>query len=392
MDRFDPVARVRELTEASDRIGSNLLELESNATVALLDAADLSGETGDRWDAARRTLDGLFTAHASLKDVIEQARPLAGRGWLLSGLKLDELRTVLDGASIVVADTTMRLAERDLLSNSRVVVRQTADELIAEMSASYAEVKSVVVGVATVWDALIPRLRCERQRFLELTRSADDVGLHLPGLAAAERTLRDVSESVLSDPLAVDLACLDSIVAAFDFADLELAEFRSLPESCADRVDAARALLDEAQRLIADCGEAVRRVSSRIVLREPLEVVALPSGITEWFDRFERDANETGEASAGELIAWNRRLDQVVGEVHAVSTRCRLLFAEREDLRARLSAYLAKAERLGALEDNVLDRTYEEARSALYTAPSDLDVAHDLVRRYQQQLSTRARL
>jgi hypothetical protein len=63
------------------------------------------------------------------------------------------------------------------------------------------------------------------------------------------------------------------------------------------------------------------------------------------------------------------------------------MIAERDDLRARLDGYRAKAAALGLLEYPVVVSAYEQARSILYTAPTDVAAARDLVVAYQNTLS-----
>src|SRR6476659_815315 len=87
----DPRDRLQALRLTSERIASNLLELESDDTVAMLDASDLRGVTAERWSDARLRLAGLFAAHAALKDLIDRAADLLARSWLLTGNRLDEL-------------------------------------------------------------------------------------------------------------------------------------------------------------------------------------------------------------------------------------------------------------------------------------------------------------
>jgi len=59
---------------------------------------------------------------------------------------------------------------------------------------------------------------------------------------------------------------------------------------------------------------------------------------------------------------------------------------QRNELRGRLDAYRAKANRLGLLEDSRLCELYDHAHRELYSAPTDLTAAEELVRRYQQGL------
>ncbi len=59
----------------------------------------------------------------------------------------------------------------------------------------------------------------------------------------------------------------------------------------------------------------------------------------------------------------------------------------RNQLRALLDAYQVKASRLGVVEDPEIGRIFAQAHEALYTAPTDLALVAQLVRRYQQMLS-----
>jgi hypothetical protein len=60
---------------------------------------------------------------------------------------------------------------------------------------------------------------------------------------------------------------------------------------------------------------------------------------------------------------------------------------ERVQLRGRLDAYSAQAHAFGLDEDPAVTDAHDQAESALYTAPTDLDAAAALVFRYQQLVS-----
>ncbi len=66
---------------------------------------------------------------------------------------------------------------------------------------------------------------------------------------------------------------------------------------------------------------------------------------------------------------------------------CRAPLRDRNQLRALLETYQVKAKRLGRDQDLGLSEIFREARDVLYTAPTDLAQAAQLVRRYQQALS-----
>jgi hypothetical protein len=389
MDRFDPVGRLRQLKAANDRITSNLLELEGDPTVAMLEAAQLRGLTADRWADARRTLAGLFGAHTALKDVLETATRLTARPLLLSGSRLAELEALLEGPSIVVSDISLRLADRGLLSDSRRVARRTPDQLIADMSAEYDTVKSVVVGVADVWDKIIPRLRAERARSLDLSRLADELGVDDALLAESSHTLREVSEAALSDPLALDIASLDDVSAALESIEHELTELNDLIADWPDQLGDARVLLDRALRATEACAEVVALANSRVVLEDPVEVPALPNGIADALEQVIARGTEDRVGGGADLVTWRRATLDRIAEVEWVTERCRALLGQRDDLRARLDAYAAKAARLGLLENPEVVEAFERAQATLYIAPSDLGGAGELVGQYQRLIAQR---
>ena len=387
MDRFDPVTRLRQLRAANDRITSNLLELEADPTVAMLDAADLRGVTADRWTEARQLLAGLFAAHTALKDVIETATRLTARPLLLTGSRLEELEALLNGSSIVVSDTSLGLADRGLLSESRRVVRRTADQLIDEMSIMYDTVKSIVVRVTDVWDCLIPRLRSERARSLDLIRLGEELGVDDASVAGASSLLRELSEGVLSDPLAVDVTQLDEVSAAFDRREHDLGELHALATDWPDHVRAARALLEAAVRATEACADAVALADSRVVQEDPIEALPLPVGIADELERAIACGNENRLGGGADLVAWRRATVGRIAELESVTERCRTLVGVRDELRARLDAYSAKAARLRLLESGEVVDAYERARGALYEAPTDLGVAHALVDQYRRVIA-----
>ena len=56
-------------------------------------------------------------------------------------------------------------------------------------------------------------------------------------------------------------------------------------------------------------------------------------------------------------------------------------------MRALLDAYQVKAKRLGVLEDREVADSYARAQAVLYNAPTDLNLAAQLVRAYQEMVN-----
>jgi len=387
MDQKQLTARLRQLDEACNRIGSNLLDLERHPAVALLKVSDLTGETAERWAETQETLAQLFVSHGALRALIDDVRRRHAHARLTP--RLDELSAMLDGESIVVSDESARLAERDLLSPSRVVVRRSPDQLIADMSVRYEQVRDVVVSVGAVWDELIPRLREERQRAVELARVATALGLEADRLARVTSSLRDLSDLVLSDPLTVDRSRIDSIMAAIDGVDADLSVHRELVDHWPEQVARARDLLAEATSAIQEYNELAARTESRIAVGEDLRRVVLPPDLERSLARI-TDRPDAPTSNRADLIDWCRTVEGCLAAARGGADRCRSLLDQRAELRGLLDAYVAKASQLALLEDPAVSEAFEHAHAALYVAPTDLAAARRGVEHYRCELAVRS--
>jgi hypothetical protein len=387
MDQKQLIARLRQLDDACDRIGSNLLDLDRHPAVALLKVSHLAGETAERWAAANETLAGLFVAHGALRALIDDANRQHSRAWFMP--RLDELAAMLDGQSIVVSDESARLGDRDLLSASRVVVRRSPDQLIADMSARYEQVRDVVMSVAAVWDEMIPRLREERRRVVELGRAAAALAVDADGLARVTEELRNLSDRVLSDPLALDRTQIDSIATVIDGFDRELSALRQLVDHWPEQVARARGLLDEARAAVGEYDELAARTKTRIATAHGFVRVVLPPDLEDSLTRIAADHDVPVDGRV-DLIEWCRTVEASLVAARHGSDRCRSLLAERAELRGLLDAYVAKASQLGLLEDPAVSEALEHARLALYVAPTDLELARQRIEQYQRLLSARS--
>jgi hypothetical protein len=180
-------------------------------------------------------------------------------------------------------------------------------------------------------------------------------------------------------------------VRTLDATRSELESANALRRDTAARLAAARAQLEELATLARQGEEAHARRVSRIVGAEapqPLTVdprldpelarIALLTDGGRWVDA--RDA----------LQRWTERVEASLGTAHAVVAANLAPIEERNELRALLDAYQSKAGRLGLIEDKRLRGLYDDAHDALYTAPTDVARATELVRAYQTELRTQS--
>ncbi len=95
-------------------------------------------------------------------------------------------------------------------------------------------------------------------------------------------------------------------------------------------------------------------------------------------------------AAASALVQWTTRCREAKSRADQALVANRAPMAVRNELRGRLDAYQAKAYRTGRLEDPAAAALHARAHTVLFTAPTNLDEAEQLVRHYQQVVSAPA--
>jgi hypothetical protein len=389
MTTNDLDATLGRLTDASEAIGANLLELERDPARRLLDAATLTGETAGRWASATRLLDALWQRFTRFNELLDRARSLRGSRTRLAPDREAELTALLHGPSIELDADDVPLGQRALLGERRSTTRVTPDELLARMSEDFEQVMGVVVAAGGTWDALVPRVNRAREVLAQVAEVD-------PALAAGvdparlERRLDRFADVLATDPIAIGTADLDAIELALQGLQAGLDDAAEVRTSLPDRITRARAALDELRsesRLAADAyDEARRKIGAPAVAPAP----EFDPNVDEELDAVLALADQGRWLAADRaLTSWETRVEDLAGQVRASIRASRHPIDARNELRGRLDAYQAMAEAHGVLEDREVAARYELARAALYNAPADLDRAVMLVRAYQDSLSER---
>lgn len=375
--------KLEGLRSAVERIGQNLVDLEVDSSRQLLEASKLTGESAERWSSASAKLTELWQWHGLLQAHVERATKLR------DGKRFDELAALLDGPSIELSTADVPMAQRTLLGDSQVADRCSADQLLRRMSTAFDEVRTVIAGIGGAWEALIPRLDAARKQLTECQQMAADLAESArTDLESAAQQLAAASAKTTSDPLAVVPAELDRLTRS-------LAEIRSDLESVAlvrrnfdGRLAEARELADRLRRLAEE---------GRVAHEELLVKIALPTAPPGLALREDLDAELGGIAALGtrgawrdargELDQWTARTTGLLDEAGRILRANQAPIDSRNQFRALLDAYQVKAKHLGMVEDPDLAAIFTQAHDALYTAPTDLSLVGQLVRRYQETLN-----
>ncbi|GAQ56572.1 hypothetical protein [Streptomyces acidiscabies] len=394
MDRDEVDRALARLGQEHEAIETSLLALQDHAGRRLLEGAELTGVTRERWAAADTAISLLWTYFDAYADALRSAREIRSRRRWSSREDLVELTELLRGEPISMTGTGV-LAEHFSLA-----------ALVDRMNDLYASSLDLVVAADAVWSALPARidlLAAELQRTRNLAHSVGvRPGEHPSGddLEQITRTLTDLRAKVVSDPLAYwvptkgssapgggrpDTTVYDREARALEDVRREIDAVLTVRQDAEQRLVRLRDVLSRADRTLAEARSARGEVLAKIAATEVPVVNGPPTALQEQLAaaaEYRRQGQwhrlspllESLEQKADDEL--ERARDQL-GAVTAP-------LAIRAELRGRLDAYKAKVARLGLAEDPFLIERYDAARRMLWSAPCDLRVAEQAVLRYQR--------
>ncbi|MFD8394086.1 hypothetical protein ACFV2N_33985 [Streptomyces sp. NPDC059680] len=394
MDRDEVDRALARLGQEHEAIETSLLALQDHAGRRLLEGAELTGVTKERWQAteARITLLwGYFDAYAA---ALRSAREIRARRRWSSREDLLELTELLRGEAVTVAGNGT-LSESFSLSG-----------LVDRMNELYATSLDLVVTADAVWSALPARidlLAAELQRTRKLAHSVGvRPGEHPAGddLERITRTLTKLREDVVSDPLAFwvpaegssapgggrpDTTVYDREARALEDVRREIDAVLTVRQDAEARLIRLRDVLSRADRTLAEARTARGEVLAKIAATE-VPVVSGPPTVLQ--EQLATAAEYRRQAQWHRLSPLLESLEQKAEDellrARESLTAVTAPLAVRAELRGRLDAYRAKVARHGLAEDPFLIERYDAARRMLWSAPCDLRVAEQAVLRYQQ--------
>jgi hypothetical protein len=376
-------AELIRLEAAATAIAANLVDLDDNPARKDLDKGPLTGRTAAAWGDAADALGRLWDGYRMLTELIAKARALRDQRRFTDTDKAEYVDLVL-GRSITLSTTTVPLAQRGLLGAGQVSTTCTPAELLAAMEAAFATAVGVATRAGEVWQRLMPAA-AEAAAALATVRRLT-AGSANATLDEADRRLGDFTAALAADPLGCDEADLAAARTLIARADAERTSAAELREALTQRLADARRLMDE----LAEAVRAAAAAESAAVGRFPDGAIAAAPGPDLRPDLAAIEA--LAAAGHWSLISprlhdWTQRAQRRLGAVRAATARNAGLLTDRNELRGRLDAYRAKALRRGLGEIDDLTRLAETARTALYTAPCDLDAARAAVNAYQDAVA-----
>ncbi|MFF4750008.1 hypothetical protein ACWD5R_07905 [Streptomyces sp. NPDC002514] len=407
LDRDEVDRALARLAAEHEAIETSLLALQDHAGRRLLEGAELTGTTRDRWTAAEASITLLWAYFDAYAATLRTAREIRARRRWSSRDDLVELTGLLRGEAVTMAGSAAAAAHAPALAGpGRLSQSFTLAGLVDRMNELYASSLDMVVAADAVWSALPARidlLSAELQRTRKLAHSVGvRPGEHPAGddLERITRTLTRLREEVVSDPLAhwvpapgssapgggrPDTTVYDREARALEDVRREIDAVLTVRQDAEARLIKLRDVLSRADRTLAEARTARGEVLAKIAASEVPVVSGPPTALQE---QLVTAAEYRRQAQWHRLSPLLESLEQKA-EDELLRARDSLTavtapLAVRAELRGRLDAYKAKVARHGLAEDPLLVERYDAARRMLWSAPCDLRVAEDAVLRYQR--------
>lgn len=381
-------------------VTQNLLELQELPTYQRLCGSpafpkvDLAGITATRVNPALEAMNDLFQYFDLLVQVVEKATKLRQQlpRFLVSEQKIDEVKELLTKASIELPSVHTPLAERELLTATHTANAIAPAQLLQVMIHAFSMARDAVLAVDTAWTNLDQILADAESQIYSLQNLAESLDQNtLNELILANAAIASLRQRIEQDPLGVSaeveqqikpmLAKVKSVV------EQALKQQHQIREKFAIAHDLLQQLTTLHANSLATFVESQEKIVNYLIQQTPLTDVQLDA-LSQWLMRLEIKLAEglVNPVMVG-LDNWMKKANEYIASEQQAYKANTTLLQTRQELRGRLDALKAKALAKGLIEDATLTEIAEKAKQLLYTRPTLLDKAAELVSQYEKRLN-----
>ncbi|WP_193197382.1 hypothetical protein [Nostoc sp. MG11] len=387
----------------------NLLELQELPTYQRLcgspgfPGAHLTGITAARVAPALESVNKLFQYFDLLVQTVDQATKLRQKlprflpreqkiGFLMVGQEIDEIKQLLTGASIELPAVQTPLAQRGLLTGAQKVNAITPALLVEVMTDAFSVARDTLLAVEAAWTDLDLMLTNAETQIRSLQQLAESLGQNsLNELVRSREAIASLRDRIEQDPLGVSGDIEQQLKPLLAQVKVALEQEAKQQAQIRDKFAIAHDLLKQLEELnsksIAAFAESQEKVVDHSMLATPLTQVQIDA-LSQWLTRLETKLAEglMNPVMVG-LENWTIKTREYIALEKQTYTANSAPLETRRELRGRLDALKAKALARGLIEDPHLAQLAEEAKQLLYTRPTALDKAAELVSRYEKRLN-----
>ncbi|MET9215082.1 MULTISPECIES: hypothetical protein [unclassified Nocardia] len=363
------------------QVTTTLLELDRHPGLTLVRRYPPTGETARRWAPVEEALGRLWEDLGRVRAILSEAETVRGGRGRIDDRARGRLTELLRGRPHEVARIPIPLAQRGLTGPAETLVTVGIADSLDRMRAAFAFVAPFAEEVAAVDRQVLGALAPLQQR-VEQAHGALD--------AAAEPLAKMLSRAG-TDPLGFRqgeiTAALASLTALIETESARHAEYLAVAADLPGAVAHLRARLADLDALQRAADETAADAARKVATGE------LPGG-GEPAARLLAALDGLGapptRPTVEHLLALRARTTEAVDTATRRQELARGLLDRRAELRGRLTAYRAKASRLGVSEDRDVLAADRIAAGLLGRTPCDLAAVTRAVADYRSIIGEKA--
>lgn len=357
-------------TEEVTAMSATLLELENHPGLRHVRVYPPTGVTAQRWLVIEKSLAQLWDELGRMTSILGSARMVRERRSKPDDDDRKELTKFLRERPLEVSRQPIPLAKRQIGGLAEAVEYVGLADTAERMRAAYPAVVEFLDAVDRINSLVAERLAPTQERL-------DDAGTATP------REIAELLQISATDPLSLTTRDVEqriaAIVGSVERRSAELAELVAIQSNWPDAIATTVRLLDElrdasaratetrthaVQKVLA--GAFPERADAEPPLRAELRSITAPDPAT--------------------LRSLRNRVETALRAAREEEQLAQGLLDRRSELKGRLTAYEAKAARLGLGEDRDLLACGRIARGLLSRRPCDLRAVTRAISDYQQMI------
>ncbi len=364
----------RELESRTKEVAAmsaTLIELENHPGLEHVRLYPPAGLTAQRWVVIEKSLAQLWEDLGRITSILESARTVRARRSKLNDDDRLELTNLLRERPLEVSRQPIPLAQRKIGGLAEAVEYVGLADTVERMHASYPAVVDFLDAVDRINSLVAEKLTPTQKRLDEAGTAGPDEIAELLQISATDPlslTTRDIEARIIV------------IADRVERRSAELAELTAIQSNWPDAI-ATTALSLDALRDASTHAAQIRMQAVQIVLAGPFP----QRDVAEPGLRAELRSITSPDPKA--LLSLRHRIGAALRAAREEEQLAQGLLDRRSELKGRLTAYQAKAARLGLGEDRDLLACNRIARGLLSRQPCDLRAITRAISDYQQMIA-----
>ena len=387
--------KIKALEQLIATSSTNMVELTSERTFMMLGSpvfARLDGETKRQCEAVIPAFEELFGMLTLMQSQVDKAKAIMANLPRIAGrdAKLLEVTTLL--SEIKLPPVAVPLEKRGLLTGAELTQTVSSDRLMEAMATSFSEANQLIFKIKAAWATLNGKVGKHEEALRLLQQEALDLGATAPELVEAERALTAVRKAINGDPLAADGNFEAQVVPVIEACRTRLAQLNALKAQVVGQLAEAEQALDQLKTTHDSSLQVVEERKAKLTIEHEEQLTMPLDGkvieqLVAWLERLKTTVSDGKfQAASVGLVNWTAQVHNRTSSAESAFQANDALLRERRDMRGLIEALKVRAAAEGMAEDADLAAMFAKVSKMLYSRPTPMTEARQLVKEYQDKV------